>query len=409
MKSLRRMVWLFLGVYILSACGNPYTPTEAVTSSPINEWTPQIDNTATINATATTTPIPSVNATSTSEMSPFPICMEASNVELEDLMLAIVAKWDGDNEIYFIKADGSNLTQVTFNTSGDVVPSWSPDGRWLAYITDRYTEPRLFISEIDGQEGKILAPEVEAFAPALFWSPVGDKIAFRNLDAMYVVDTKNGETQNLTTGTNLLPLDLSFSADGSMLAFSADVLTDTARNRLFIINVDGTGLKEIHFPEGDVYRPTWHPSRDLILFEGIVPSEGVVLHVANINGTIEKLPIVPKYGAPKPTWSPDGSMIGYIVHLSGFDSAGERLQLNSLHIATAAGDVDLVLVKPPEEPDVGLSIYEIVWAPDSRHIAYSTPGEVGVDLYVLDICDGTSSLIIEAIDAFSTPSWRPLP
>ncbi|MFV2043625.1 MAG: TolB family protein [Anaerolineales bacterium] len=415
MSRIRWTTWLFLGAGILVAC-RPVSSPAVENTAPPGPGTIQISQTPTIKAspdpTADSAGTAPPSTTPTPELSPLPACNQASEVELDELTLAFAANWDGDREIYTIRADGSNQTQLTSNTSGDVLPVWSPDGEKLAFIVDRYTEPKLFISDEDGLMGKIVAPEIDASAPALNWSPAGDRISFRNLDDVYVIEIETGEALNITQGTNLLPLDLSISTDGSMLAFTADALDGTARNRLFVVNVDGTGLKEISFPEGDIYRPKWHPFQEKILFEGIVPGEGVVLHVATIDGAIEKLPIVPRYRAPKPVWSPDGSMIGYIVHLSGFDSSGERMQLNSLRVATAAGEVDLELLRPPDDPDVGLSLHEIVWAPDSRHLVYSIPSESadsGVDLIVLDICDGSSVLIAEAVDSFSTPSWRPLP
>ncbi|MFV2043620.1 MAG: hypothetical protein ACC700_10355 [Anaerolineales bacterium] len=325
------------------------------------------------------------------------------------MTIAFVANWDGDREIYTIQADGSNQTQLTSNTSGDVLPTWSPDGEKLAYIVDRYTDPRLYVSAADGSEGGLVAPEIEVAAPALLWSPASDKIVFRDSEDVYVVDIASGDVLTVTQGSDLLPLELSFSPDGSTLAFTARLLGETPGKRLFVVNVDGTGLREISFPQGDVSRPMWHPSQDRILFEGIVPGEGAGLYVASLDGAIEELPMVPVYGVPRPTWSPDGSMIAYIVGLSGLDSNGEILSLNSLHVATAAGDVDLVLLEPPDEPDAGLAIHELIWAPDSRHIAYSTSGETGTDLFLLDICDGTSTPIVEGIDFYSTPSWRPLP
>ncbi len=109
------------------------------------------------------------------------------------------------------------------------------------------------------------------------------------------------------------------------------------------------------------------------------------------------------------SWSPGGTILGHIVRSVVVDSAGQPLSRNSIHVAMAEGDLDLELLQPPDDPDIGLSIYELIWAPDSRHLAYSTSGEEGTDLYLLDTCDGTSTLIVEAIDFYSTPSWRPLP
>jgi Tol biopolymer transport system component len=325
------------------------------------------------------------------------------------MALAFVADWDGDNEIFIVQTDNSDLIQVTQNSSGDIGPVWSPDGDQIASVITRYTNPRLYITDTDSLQGVIVAPNLEVSSLDLVWSPLGDTIVFRSFDDLYAFDVETSEVVNLTQNESFSPGTPSFSPDGSKMVFHVNMLQGTPRHRMFTVRVDGTELKELSFPQGDVFRPTWHPIKNEILFEGVVENDGIGLYVASLDGAIRKLPLEPEYRAPEPAWSPDGSMVGYIVRLSDFDSSGERLSLHSLHIATIAGDVDLVVLNPTGEPDAGLTISAFFWAPDSRHIAYTIPSEVGgsgeVDLYVLNICDGTSSLIVEAIDAFSTPSW----
>ena len=324
-----------------------------------------------------------------------------------------MAAWDGDHDIYTIRADGADLRQQTFNDWGDSGPAWSPNGSRLAYVANAYTEPRLIIAQADGLQGKVVAPELEVSSIEPVWSPTGDKIGFRSMDDLFVVDLETEEAVNLTRAIDYSVSTVRISPGGRLAAFSANVPGQEPSQRLFTVNVDGSGLRDIGFREGDVFDPRWHPVEDKLLFEGWSAGEGARLYVASLDGAVTQLPMVPLYRPPRASWSPDGSMIAYAVHLSGFDSTGERLQLNSLHVATADGGKDLVLLDPPDEPDSGLTIVEAVWAPDSRHIAYSIPSVSGgfgeVDLYVLNICDGASVAVVEEIDGFSTPSWHPLP
>jgi TolB protein len=341
-----------------------------------------------------------------------PICNKPSEVDLGDMTLTFVADWDGDWEIYLIQADGTDLQQLTFNKTNEVHPQWSPDGTEIAYIMDFTSNPRAYSINPDGSDERILAPDIEV-SSFLTWSTQNDMIAFRSFEDLYTVEVETGQVVNLTQGSSFAPGQPSFSPDGSRMVFHVNMLAGSPRHRMFIVRVDGTELKELSFPQGDIFRPTWHPFKDEILFEGVVEDEGIGLYVASLDGVIQKLPLEPEYRAPKHAWAPDGNMIGYIVRLSDFDSSGERLSLHSLHIATIAGDVDLVVLQPSEEPDAGLTISEFAWAPDGRHIAFTTPSQVGesleVDLYILNICDETSTLLVEAIDPFSIPSWRPLP
>jgi Tol biopolymer transport system component len=398
MKFHLRIGLLPLGVLFLAACQQVSTPEE-----PASAKAP-----------------PSPTASAMAEPHPLSECNQASSTNLGDLQLAVAAKWDGDDEIYLIRADGSDRVQITFNDSRDIEPAWSPDGGRLAYVVNADTGPRVYISGPDGTEGRIVAADTEAKPghSALEWSPKGDKLAFQNSEDLFVVDVVTNQIINLTRDAKLFPRELSFSRDGSMLAFTAGRPSDSdsGRYRLYIINVDGTGLRELRFPVEPVFWPDWHPREDKILFEGILPGVSVGLYVTSPDGTWEQLPM--QRGSTsdlRAAWSPDGSMVGYIFGFVGVDSGGQRLSRNSIHVATAEGDIDLELVQSPAQADVELRIHDIVWGPDGRHIAYTTfrgKGSdvlAGDDLFVLDICDGSSILVVEEIDFYSTPSWRPLP
>ncbi|HLC02125.1 MAG TPA: hypothetical protein VJK02_03750 [Anaerolineales bacterium] len=358
------------------------------------------------------------SASPKTELNPLPVCKQGSSRELAELTLALAADWDGDDEIYLLQADGSNLVQLTFNQSGDIEPVWSPDGSRLAYVVNADTDPRLFVSGPDGMEGGIVAADTEAKPghSATVWSPRGDKLAFKNSEELLLVDLEKNRPLNLTRDANLFPREFAFSPDGRRLAFTAGRPSESGRYRLYIINVDGTGLKELRFPVEPVFWPDWHPTRDEILFEGIIPGVSVGLYVATPEGGFEQLPI--QRGSTSDlyaSWSPDGGMLGYVLGYVGVGSAGQRLPRESIHLATSDGNVDLELVGPPADPNTEFRIHDLVWAPDGRHIAYTTMRgkgsdvEAGQDLFALDICDGSSTLVAEKIDFYSAPSWRPLP
>ena len=48
-----------------------------------------------------------------------------------------VSTRDGNEEIYVMNADGSNPVNLTKNDSRDTMPSWSPDGTKIAFVSDR--------------------------------------------------------------------------------------------------------------------------------------------------------------------------------------------------------------------------------------------------------------------------------
>ena len=61
---------------------------------------------------------------------------------------------DGDDEIFVMNADGSNLTQLTYNSASDQNPSWSPDSRRIVFESDRDGDYEIFVMNADGSNQK---------------------------------------------------------------------------------------------------------------------------------------------------------------------------------------------------------------------------------------------------------------
>ena len=93
-----------------------------------------------------------------------------------------------DINIWVVAADnadkGAHLTQVTTNPGADTTPSWSPDGKWITYVTQR--EPRLFdyatrhiaVSPATGGAARVLTLTFDRMASVPRFSPDGKFIYF---------------------------------------------------------------------------------------------------------------------------------------------------------------------------------------------------------------------------------------
>lgn len=57
---------------------------------------------------------------------------------------------DGDNEIWKVRADGTELTQLTSNTSDDANPVWSPDGSGIMFTSQRDGNFEIYVMSADG-------------------------------------------------------------------------------------------------------------------------------------------------------------------------------------------------------------------------------------------------------------------
>ena len=171
----------------------------------------------------------------------------------------------GSSDIYVMNADGSYPRRLTTSPSVDTFPAWSPDGQYIAYMSDM-EEPGnadnpgnydIYVMKADGSEIRRLTSEPgEDTNPT--WSPDGTWIAF--------LSDREGEFVGLykmnSDGTNVIPLTVdvdlwtyeSPSWYGSRLIFSDGLW-------MYTVNDDGTGLRSLT-PEDAPYwdsSPTWSP------------------------------------------------------------------------------------------------------------------------------------------------------
>lgn len=163
-------------------------------------------------------------------------------------------------EIYVADYDGANVRRVTVSRSLNVTPAWMPDGRAIGYTSYRSGQQDIVISHI--YEGRLETPaagneRVHNWLPS--FSPDGRQIAFNsNRDGnpeLYVINVDGTGLRRLT---NHPAIDTSptWSPLGHQLAFTSD---RTGSPQIYVIGVDGTGLRRITF-ESYCDRPTWSPS-----------------------------------------------------------------------------------------------------------------------------------------------------
>jgi len=136
---------------------------------------------------------------------------------------------------------------------------WSPDGKWIAFVSDRSGEDQVYRVDQEGKgEPEALTSGLTAMLYAPEWSPDGKRLAFSDhrgkLWVVTVADKKRVEVADDEYGRIG---DYEWSPDGAFLAFS---LTDPNRNRSIHIwsAADGSVHRATH--EGfEEYAPTWDP------------------------------------------------------------------------------------------------------------------------------------------------------
>ena len=140
----------------------------------------------------------------------------------------------------------------------DLSPAWSPDGRWIAYYHEDYSNDTsyptgLYIIDTSGNNRRLL---IRGYADSPDWSPDGKWIAFR-VGAIYAVSFEGDSIRRITPFTAHFP---GWSPDGKKIVFDTRYQHPDDGNVIWIIDADGTNLRDIsQRGVGEWRTPHWSP------------------------------------------------------------------------------------------------------------------------------------------------------
>jgi len=246
-------------------------------------------------------------------------------------------------DLWIVAADGGKPRPLTRDAYLDSDPSWSPDGRFLVFASDRAGGMDLWILEVGGEKERALTRLTDSdgaeFGPA--WSPDGEAVAYLDQDYnIHILDmeSRSSRTVHHTRRWAGLP---SWSSDSRHLAvavyepFSRRFGIGT--NRILIIDTATGGKRTLDLPgrsfgtrDGD--GPVWSPDGRKLAFA--------------MAGGLWTLPITPEgnpSGSPRrvadeaadfPAWFPDSKRLLYL--------AADRVRLLDLNQGSLAKiEIDL--------------------------------------------------------------------
>ena len=178
--------------------------------------------------------------------------IRAQNISSTGKRAVVEARGD----IWTVPAENGSPVNLT-RTSGvaERSPAWSPDGRWIAYISDATGSYEIYVTQSDGRgDSRRLTDAGKRYLYRLTWSPDSKKIAFWDQSAtLWIVGVGGGEPTEVFRhpGGNTRPL--SWSPDSGWLAFSA-VETLRQPTRIQLYDVDAG---ELHAVTGGMFNDTW--------------------------------------------------------------------------------------------------------------------------------------------------------
>jgi Tol biopolymer transport system component len=232
------------------------------------------------------------------------------------------------NDLWVMRT-GRPPRRITNDSAYQVDPAWSPDGRYLAYSSDKAGTQELYVHDMQTGTDRQVTSRDDAVVSAA-WSPDGSTIAFQNQNGATLtieVDIDEGDEEVETgeirqvKGPLFAPGKPTWSADGTTLAMAAlHQYSDRFRegtSQILTVNVE-TG-EEHYYPPGSEFEsiatrandgPVWSPDGRWMAF--VVDSTLRVMPVTDAGEPAGPAEQITSEATDAPTWSGDSKWLLYL-------------------------------------------------------------------------------------------------
>jgi serine/threonine-protein kinase len=213
----------------------------------------------------------------TVDIEPFPIAWADRSGQLENLLedagiygtprlapdgrrLAVSVQRGNNWDVWVYDIERDVSTRLTFESGYDADPVWSPDGRYVAFVSDR-DDGRFATyrtrSDGSGEAERLIEPGKLEFPAPVSWSPDGTRLLLitpgpnGSDDLWFLPADGNGEPEPFLT-SQFGEVDGSFSPDGRWIAYRSN---ETGNSEIYVRSTEGPGKWQIS--DGGGWQPRW--------------------------------------------------------------------------------------------------------------------------------------------------------
>ena len=218
-------------------------------------------------------------------------------------LIAFNSNRTGNNDIYVMLSDGSQVTQLTNSPYDERVPSWSADGRQIAYQSNEGGDYELTVYDLEsGRIRRLTNNSCDDYNPV--WSPDGSRLAFySDCDGnreIYVIDSDGSYRRQLTHTSDMYNWFPSWSPDGRQITFTSN---RSGKYEIYIMNVDGSGVRAL----GRGCISAFSPDGEHLVFTQYCSDTGQI-YLSRTDGSDLQI-ILEEENNANPSWSPDGQRL----------------------------------------------------------------------------------------------------
>jgi dipeptidyl aminopeptidase/acylaminoacyl peptidase len=296
-------------------------------------------------------------------------------------------KNERQTSIWVAPLDGkSPARRFTFGTK-DHSPRWSPDGRFLAFVSDRGDKNQVMLAPLDGGESRTLTSAPHG-VNELAWSPDGSRVAYLE---------RVGEWKD---GKELVAVEKVAPRVIKHLRYRLDTVGyfDDRRTHIFVADIESGESKQI--TSGDYYdqQIAWSPDGKRIAFASDREPKRhdrqfrADIWVVPASGGVPKKLTRSRGAANWPAFSPDGKTIAYLGHEHGDAASGKNTHVMVVPTTGAAAPRSVSASVDQTVPSAGLAQR---WSRDGKSIFFLVQEHGNQALYRANVPSGDATRVLD--------------
>ncbi len=176
------------------------------------------------------------------------------------------AVFSARGDLFTLPAEHGNTRNLTGTSNADEDhPSWSPDGKTIAYTTDASGEQQLAVRPAEGGPEKVLTRFDKGYLYGPAWAPAGDRLAFSdNEHRLWLVAVAGGEPVQVAQDPYAEIHDYSWSPDGRWLAYS--LAAANQQRGIWLYAVETRKATRVSQPLSNDFSPVFDPGGRYLYF-----------------------------------------------------------------------------------------------------------------------------------------------